>query len=95
MQDLDKVRELADQSPPRPSAERLAELDGLAQGAGLSPRALSERSGYATAVRAAGKHTLRRDLDRADVIWKACSSIADGTLVCGVGSAAEADAAAA
>ncbi len=78
MKDLDKVRELAGQSAPRPRAERLAELDGLAQAASLSPRALSERPGYATAVRAAGKYIHRRDPDTAEVIWKACSSIAHG-----------------
>ncbi len=78
MKDLDKVRELADLPAPRPRAERLAELEALAQAASISPRALSERPGYATAVRAAGKYILRRDPDTAEVIWKACSSIAHG-----------------
>ena len=74
MKDLDKVRELAGQPAPRPRAE----LEALAQAAGISPRALSGRPGYATAVRAAGKYILRRDPDTAEVIWKACSSIAHG-----------------
>jgi hypothetical protein len=78
MKDLDKVRELADLPAPRPRAERLAELEALAQAASISPRALRERPGYATAVRAAGEYILRRDPDTAEVIWKACSSIAHG-----------------
>jgi hypothetical protein len=78
MKDLDKVRELADLPAPRPRAERLAELEALAQAASISRRALSERPGYATAVRAAGEYILRGDPDTAEVIWKACSSIAHG-----------------
>ncbi len=78
MKDLDKVRELADMPAPRPRAERLAELKALAQAASISPGALSERPGYATGVRAAGQYILRSDPDTAEVIWKACSSIAHG-----------------
>lgn len=78
MKDLDKVRELADQPAPRPRAERLAELKALAQAASISPGALGERPGYATVVRAAGRYILGRDPDTAEVIWKACSSIAHG-----------------
>jgi hypothetical protein len=78
MKDLDKVRELADMPAPRPRAERLAELEALAQAASISPPALRERPGYATVVRTAGEYILRRDPNTAEVIWKACSSIAHG-----------------
>jgi hypothetical protein len=78
MGDLDKVRRLAGQTPPRPRDERLDELRDLARAADIDPAALGVRPGYATAVRTAGKYILQRDPDTAEVIWKYCSAIAHG-----------------
>jgi hypothetical protein len=79
MKDLDKVCELADLPAPRPRAERVAKLEAIAQASGCELSDLRNRdgSGYKDTIRAAGKYIFR-DPNRAEVIWKACSSLAHG-----------------
>ena len=77
MADLDKVREMTGQPPPRSTAVRLGELADLARSAGIDPRDIRQKTQYGTIVGAAGKHVLS-DADAAVVLWKICSALAHG-----------------